>query len=664
MNEPILKEPPSRSQPDAKRNLWYGGLAALALVVLVAFALSRHAAADKGAKGDTAPASAASDSGDAAKSADPVAVQVAPATLGAVTTTVMAQGTLAAGQGGIARVAVTTAGRLRQVLVREGDHVSAGQLVAQVDNRSQVAQAQSALAALNAAQAQTRGAQLTSRAAAIDQSNTLANARLAVQAAQLDRDNAIKQAQFTLQSAVSDYQKAQRETGVQGAANAVHAAQLALQAARLDRTAAVQQAQNALDQARTDEAKLRAGARPQEIAQADQAVQQATATRDRAATEVQRVQFLFDKGIRAGRELDDANTALKVAEAGLATARNAANLVRAGARPEDLQAASLKTQAAADLVRQTGQSNDAKIAQAQAALRAAELSAQQTRGQRPTDLHSAELKVKAAREALAQAQNTGQAKLRQALSGARQAEGTLQVAAKAQDAQAAQAATAQKSADLAAAQTQVAYGDLRAPLSGIVTRRALNAGDMADPAVPILEITDPNALNLQANLPAEMGAGVRAGMVAHVTTDAAPGLVFPGSVTSVGSVDPQTNLLAVRIAVSGGANTNSGLRPGMFATAQIVTQTNPLAILVPRQAIVNRDGKPAVMTVGGDNKAHEKAVVTGAPQGAKVQIVSGLKPGERVIVQGQYELEDGAKVEVGAGEKKAGKEADKAKPGD
>lgn len=656
-----MNESAARAQPGSKRALWYGGLVALALIVLLALARGRHATAEKGAKGDTA--SAAPDAGDkggdskgdVAKSTDPVAVQVAPAMLGPVTTTVMAQGTLAAGQGGIARVAVTTAGRLRQVLVREGDHVTAGQLVAQVDNRSQVAQAHSALAALNAAQAQTRGAQLTSRAAAVDQVNTLANSRLAVQAAQLDRDNAVKQAQLALQSAVSDLQKVQRETGTQGAVNSVHAAQLALRAARLDRAAAVQQAQNALDQARTDEAKLRAGARPQEIVQADQAIQQATATRDRAATEVQRVQFLFDKGIRARRELDDATTTLKVAEAGLATARNAANLVRAGARPEDLQAASLKTQSATDLVRQTGQSNDAKIAQAQAALRAAELSAQQTRGQRPTDLHSAELKVKAAREALAQAQNTGAAKLHQARSGARQAEGTLQVAAKAQDAQAAQAATAQKSADLAAAQTQVAFGDLRAPLSGIVTRRALNAGDMADPAVPILEITDPTALNLLANLPAEMGAGVRAGMVAHVTTDAAPGRVFPASVTSVGSVDPQTNLLAVRIAVSGGANANTGLRPGMFATAQIVTQTNPLAILVPRQAVLTRDGKPAVMTVGGDNKAHEKPVVTGAPQGAKVQIISGLKPGERVIVMGQYELDEGAKVEVGGAAEKKGK---------
>jgi HlyD family secretion protein len=474
----------------------------------------------------------------------PVTVAVAAAVVRPVESIVSAPGTLAPGQGATARVAAVVAGRLVEVRVREGDRVVAGETLAVVDSRPQAAQARSAAAALTVAEAQARQADLAARAAASDQRS------------------------------------------------AVHQAQLALNAARLDRDNSVKQARIALSTAETDLGKLRAGARPQEIAQADLVVHQGRATRDRAATELERIQYLFGQGIAAQRQLDDAKTALAVANATLESAQQQASLVRAGTRPEDL--------------------------------------------------HAAELRLEQAREALSQAGTSGRSRVEQARATLHQAEqGALQVATRQQEARAMHEAEHQKQADLAAAQAVAGYATLRSPLSGIVSRRALNPGDMADPATPVVEVTDSRTLNLLANLPAEDGVKVRRGMAVRVTATELPGRSFMGRVVSVGQVDPQTNLLAVRIGV---ANPTGRLNVGTFATAEIILRTDPRAVVVPKEAVITREGKSVVFVVGHDDVAHQKEVTLGAEQEAMIQILHGVAPGDSVIRRGEYELPDGAKV--------------------
>jgi RND family efflux transporter MFP subunit len=445
--------------------------------------------------------------------AAPVAVETARVTVQPMETIVVAQGTLAPAQGDSAKVAAVTAGRIETIPVREGDRVAAGQVVATLDSRASNAQAN--------------------------------QARYGAQAAESDRVSALR------------------------------AARLALDAAGIDREAALQQARTTLQSAETDLAKTRAGARPQEIAQADQAVRQAQATRDRAASEIERVKYLNEKGIVPKRQLEDAQTALSVAESGLGSAKAQASLVRAGSRIEDVRAA--------------------------------------------------ELRVQAAREALAQARKSGDAHVRQAKAALRQAEqGTLLVEAKRQEAISMQAAAA--------------YTVLRSPIPGIVTHRMANPGDTADPASPILEIANTTSLNLLANLPEGEGAGVRPGQI--VRLNAGP-QTAAGRVLTVGQVDPQTNLLSVRIAV---ANPGGRLKPGSFAMARIIVHSDPRGVAIPKEAVVSREGKSVAFTVSPDGTAHQRTVTLGPEQDAFVEVRSGLKPGETVIRVGQYELPDGAKV--------------------
>src|SRR5438552_2195347 len=205
----------------------------------------------------------AADTAAAEKSVpEAVVVETAIASIRPMEVVVQAQGTLSPGQGAIARLASPAPGRLTAVNVKEGDHVNAGQILASVDNRPQQALARSAAPAVTSAEAVALSAELAARASASDQTNAVRLARLALSSAQLDRDNSVTQAQTALQTAQTDLQT------------------------------------------------TRAGARPQEIAQADQAVNQAKATRDRAATELERVRFLFDRGISARRQVEDAQTAI------------------------------------------------------------------------------------------------------------------------------------------------------------------------------------------------------------------------------------------------------------------------------------------------------------------------------------------------------------------
>lgn len=614
----------------------------IALVAIVPALLIAGAVLRRGASPTEKAAEAESEETTA-----PAVVEVATAVLRPMETVVAAQGILTPAQGASARVSVVSAGRLTKVLVREGERVAAGQLLAVVDNQSAVAGQRSAAAALSASLSDARQAELATRATQNDQTNALRQARLALQSTLSERYGAINQAQLALRGAESELRKIQIVSRAPDVGNALQQARLALDAARLDREAAIKAARNAVQAAQTDLEKLQAGARPQEIAQAEQTVSQTQATRDRAATEVERVQFLFDKGIKARRELEDAKTALRVAESSLQSAQDALSLLRAGAPRQDIQAAELRLSGAREALDAAQKSNDAKVLQAQSAVQLARGNVGQAAQQRPEDVRAATLKVAAARDALRQVQQSGDAKVTSARALLQAAsQGGLQVAAKAEDARAKQALVSGKQADLSGARIATALSELRASLSGIITRRNLNVGDLADPATPVLEITDANALNLLANLPSENGIALRAGQSAHVTAESAPGRVFPAQVVSVGQIDPQSGLMAVRVAVS---NPGHALRIGALASCDIVLSRRPLAVAVPRQAVITRDGKPVVFTMS-DGKAHQHEVKTGVENGALMEIRSGVKPGERVIRLGQYELEDDAAVrEAGGG---------------
>lgn len=654
--ESLLEETPAtRVQTPTAPRRRNPKLALLALIptLFVGGALwkSRSAPSANPSTSETSSGAAEAAAGEEAEAPAPVTVEVTPAILRPMETLVAAQGLLSPGQGASAKVASVAAGRLTQVFVREGDRVVAGQLLATLDNRGALAAQRSAQAALQAAQSDARQANLATGASRIDQTNALRQARLALQSAQGERDGSVNQAQSALKSAQSDLKKARTAARALDAVSAVRQAQIALDVARQSGDAATKSARNALQTAQTNLEKLRAGARPQEIAQARSAVAQAKATLDRAVTEEERVQFLFDKGIRARRDLDDAQTARRLADASLQSAQDALSLLQAGTRSEEIRAAELGVSGARELLAAARRSGATQVLGAQSGLQLARDNARQAAQQRPEDVRAALLRAGAASDALRQAQVAGGAKIESARASLQAAsQGGLQVAAKGEDARAKLDLAASKAADLQSAEITANAFQLRAPIGGIVSKRNGNAGDLTDPATPTLEITNSNALTLLANLPAESGAPVRAGQSARVRAESAPNRVFAAQVLSVGQIDPQTGLMSVQLLVP---NPAGALKVGALASCDIVVSRRAVAVAVVRQAVITREGKPTLFVLNGD-KAAAREVVLGVENGDWAEIRRGVKPGERVIRLGQYELEDGAAVKL-AGAAKAEK---------
>jgi RND family efflux transporter MFP subunit len=209
-----------------------------------------------------------------------------------------------------------------------------------------------------------------------------------------------------------------------------------------------------------------------------------------------------------------------------------------------------------------------------------------------------------------------------------------------------EAALKQAQATLSTAQLQLSRTELRSPITGTVVKRFVSGGEQVDGtgAAPLVEIAALSEVELNANVPAADLNRMRVGEAIELTSTALPGKNFTGHVVAVSpSVDPATNSGLVRIRIP---NATGELRLGMFLGAQVPVETHPKALTVPAQAIYrDQDGNPRVFLVAGDT-ATSTAVTLGFETPDKVELLSGVKAGDSVILTGGYGLGDKAKVSV------------------
>jgi len=203
------------------------------------------------------------------------------------------------------------------------------------------------------------------------------------------------------------------------------------------------------------------------------------------------------------------------------------------------------------------------------------------------------------------------------------------------------------------ARLQLAYTDIRAPIAGTVTQRldVVKVGNTVTPVGGVIEsadsalfvVEDLESLMLRVNVPERELAKLSEGQNVELGFDAVPGRAFAGKVTLISPyVDAATATFQVRIRVT---ETGGLLRPGMFARVAIIYERKPDALQIPRTALLDGDGPPKVFVVK-DGKAAERPVQLGLSNGAYVEIVSGLKDGDQVVVVGQAAVKPGATVRI------------------
>jgi RND family efflux transporter MFP subunit len=177
------------------------------------------------------------------------------------------------------------------------------------------------------------------------------------------------------------------------------------------------------------------------------------------------------------------------------------------------------------------------------------------------------------------------------------------------------------------AATMLGYTRLHAPYSGVVTARMADPGTMAAPGVPLLQVDQAGALQLQTTVDETAISAIHKGMKVQVTIDRAASTALSGTIAEINAgADPTSHSFLVKIDLP----TSSQLRAGMYGTAEFPNGLRQ-AILILRSAVVSRGSLACVYVLDSRGIAQLRYVTLGAAQGNLVEVLSGIAAGEKLV---------------------------------
>ncbi|TWT23465.1 efflux RND transporter periplasmic adaptor subunit [Luteimonas marina] len=204
------------------------------------------------------------------------------------------------------------------------------------------------------------------------------------------------------------------------------------------------------------------------------------------------------------------------------------------------------------------------------------------------------------------------------------------------------------------ANLELSYTNVVAPISGVIASRDIKPGNFVQINSPIFRIVDSSRLEATLNVPEREIAKLKPGQAVELTADALPGKRFTGTVDRVSPVvDTGTGTFRVVTAFAG----DGELQPGMFGRLAINYDQRADALVVPRNALLEDGGEPAVYAVR-DGKAARINVTLGYSDGGWVEVREGLASGDAVVIAGKAALRDGSAVQVLGEDKAATAKAD------
>lgn len=199
-------------------------------------------------------------------------------------------------------------------------------------------------------------------------------------------------------------------------------------------------------------------------------------------------------------------------------------------------------------------------------------------------------------------------------------------------------------ARLAQAEDQLDDATVHAPFAGLVSERAVNAGDVVAPGTALFAIIDPSSMRLEAQVPSSALAQLSPGQPVHFEVRGLGAESFTGHIEHLSpSVDPATRQLTIIVSIP---NTGGHLVAGLFAQGRVAAQERE-ALVVPLAAVDETGPTPTVLRVT-DGQAEEVAVQLGLidEPGERAEITAGLAPGDVVLTGGGRSIAPGTPVEL------------------
>ena len=397
--------------------------------------------------------------------------------------------------------------------------------------------------------------------------------------------------------------------------------------------AAIQQAQANLEAAVQQRAQLQA-TQTQERASAQSALDQAEANRKKSAADLARYRSLLQKGFVAKQTVDAAEASYSVTVAQVAAAA------------EKLKTLEAQQKAERDAA-------DARVAQAEAQLKSAKAQA--------VEVQNRQLALAEAEAAFRQAE----ANLAQAETSLAQAKANLaNIPIKKLDIETARASKARSQATLTNALITLDQTIVRAPADGVILTKYVEEGTIISSALSfaatgnnILQLGDITRMYVDVTVDETDIANVDEGQEVEVTIEAYPGIPFQGKVSRVDPqavVEQNVTTIHVRVEIDNTDASYRLLKPGMNATCEFVSQKKEDVVMVPNEAVRTDDrgqfvevalnkgkpappdpktGAPADPSLLVDVKVKRVPVKVGLEGNEYTEIISGVKPGERVVVQ-------------------------------
>ena len=188
--------------------------------------------------------------------------------------------------------------------------------------------------------------------------------------------------------------------------------------------------------------------------------------------------------------------------------------------------------------------------------------------------------------------------------------------------------------------------NILSPLSGVVIRRHVQAGAFSKAGIAIFTVADTSTLLAKAVVGEAQITELALGKSVNVKVDALKGQEFKGTITRLSpaaSVPTRTFTAEVSI-----PNPEGLIKVGMFANAEVVGQERKNVLAIPESALVMREDQKTVFVATEENRVVQKVLKLGDAAGGWVEVLSGLKEGERIVVAGQHKLKDGASIRLGA----------------
>ncbi|MFP3945083.1 MAG: efflux RND transporter periplasmic adaptor subunit [Alphaproteobacteria bacterium] len=206
------------------------------------------------------------------------------------------------------------------------------------------------------------------------------------------------------------------------------------------------------------------------------------------------------------------------------------------------------------------------------------------------------------------------------------------------------AARDQAKARMAAIEARLSDRLIRAPFSGLLGLRKVSVGTLVTPGTQITTLDDIDPIKLDFEVPETFLPALGAGQEVEARASAYPDRLFRGKITVVATrVDPATRSVPVRAEIG---NEESLLRPGMLMTVEIINNRRT-SLMVPEEAIVPLDTRVFVFRLrDGGGSVERVQISTGKRRPGEVEVLSGLKEGDMVVVRGTNLVRDGARVKV------------------